>query len=479
MKMLLLNNSPVVSRLIGLSAKKMSYELDEKEDCEQIEDYDIVVIDGDMLVDFNELKQKNQKLIVLTNRDQVLDSSIQTLKKPFLPTDFIKLVNEMQDNQKDDIEKLLQNDDKNPYDDIVLNLDELHLEDDVEQENEEPVQDLQVSEDDLDALNLDEKQGQSQVLNETLNGQDLILDEKQDEALEQDEVKEDDLNQSDLEKEENLNQDKVLEEELSLNEEQANEELERNLDEDNKEERNKNLDPILAEDENQNENIPSVLDEDLEFDELDDVNLDEKIENDLPLEQDKILDEEELNKALENLQEEQEVLDGQEQTPEVFEENNEENKPLEDMYKKLSQDAQFIGEEDKEPKHDEEEFEPIVIENISDNENLNYEDKSPQDQIKEELAALSAMDEKDFQEIKIEEKQNELDSLKEEDIQIALGESIENKQTSKEQSEEIVGELTQSIAGAITSSIKDDALKAALKGMKMNINININFEDKD
>ncbi|ELL3203148.1 hypothetical protein QHF54_001750, partial [Campylobacter jejuni] len=44
-------------------------------------------------------------------------------------------------------------------------------------------------------------------------------------------------------------------------------------------------------------------------------------------------------------------------------------------------------------------------------------------------------------------------------------------------SEEIVNELSQSIAGAITSSIKDDTLKAALKGMNMNININISFKE--
>ena len=75
--------------------------------------------------------------------------------------------------------------------------------------------------------------------------------------------------------------------------------------------------------------------------------------------------------------------------------------------------------------------------------------------------------------------------MKESDIQEALGEEVLEKDdefivsdtTKNDNSEEIVDELSQSIAGAITSSIKDDTLKAALKGMNMNININISFKE--
>ncbi|CAM4173663.1 hypothetical protein CAAR111675_07335 [Campylobacter armoricus] len=88
--------------------------------------------------------------------------------------------------------------------------------------------------------------------------------------------------------------------------------------------------------------------------------------------------------------------------------------------------------------------------------------------------------------------QDEFVTLSEDDVMMALGEKVTtNKPVSKTQDEiatkddkmvntqedEMVNELSKSIAQTITSSITDDTLKAALKGMKMNININISFDE--
>lgn len=89
---------------------------------------------------------------------------------------------------------------------------------------------------------------------------------------------------------------------------------------------------------------------------------------------------------------------------------------------------------------------------------------------------------------------DDLQGLSEEELQRALGEipaqtsqaqtnankasqntSAQNGENSS--SSELMDELSRGISGAITSSIKDDALKAALKGMNMHIDINIKFDE--
>lgn len=89
---------------------------------------------------------------------------------------------------------------------------------------------------------------------------------------------------------------------------------------------------------------------------------------------------------------------------------------------------------------------------------------------------------------------DDLQGLSEEELQRALGEipaqtsqtQTNASQTSQNASaqngensspSELMDELSRGISGAITSSIKDDALKAALKGMNMHIDINIKFDE--
>lgn len=91
---------------------------------------------------------------------------------------------------------------------------------------------------------------------------------------------------------------------------------------------------------------------------------------------------------------------------------------------------------------------------------------------------------------------DDLQGLSEEELQRALGEIPAQESTSQAQANankasqnasaqngensspsELMDELSRGISGAITSSIKDDALKAALKGMNMHIDINIKFDE--
>ena len=89
---------------------------------------------------------------------------------------------------------------------------------------------------------------------------------------------------------------------------------------------------------------------------------------------------------------------------------------------------------------------------------------------------------------------DDLQGLSEEELQRALGEipaQTSQAQTNANQTSqnaraqngensspsELMDELSRGISGAITSSIKDDALKAALKGMNMHIDINIKFDE--
>ena len=179
--------------------------------------------------------------------------------------------------------------------------------------------------------------------------------------------------------------------------------------------------------------------------------------------------------------------------PFVVEEKEEEKINFDD----IPNDAKFIGQEEEQT-DDSLDIKPVLLDDnlVQDN------NKSVQEQIKEELAILDEMDNQkddkvaDGLDIKVqrtdsldESFESDLENISQEDMQIALGEIVQNdnikekesanKEVSQANNNEIIDELSKSIAVAINSSIKDETLKAALKGMNMNIHININFgEDK-
>ncbi|EAL4453974.1 hypothetical protein GZ638_000750 [Campylobacter coli] len=518
MKILLLNENPVVSRLISLSAKKMSYDFEEINAYdENLGHYDVIIVDSDTPAPLKILKEKCDKLIFLAPRNQSADIDALILHKPFLPTDFLNLLN--QENLKIADDTILPIEEaENPYANISLDLDGLNL-DDLPDENTEDTQENKLSmEENLESLALDdmeEETNQKEIASENtdkeLNLDDLSLDEDQEEneASEQTtanhiEEKNEDEQALEVAFQDDILNDKTSEENKEEFEiqEQDTQEQDANQDEQDKIEDTQEL-------EDQVDNLNDDLVQDNENSEAQEVivnnNLDTK---------------EEAEFEVSGKEEKLEKTQSQDFITDDFPIVEEQERKID--FDDIPEDAEFLGQR-KEEDEAVEDFLPVV----EDQENLNEHDDfeemsslSTQDQIKEELAQLDELeydidsddsikvledfkeepilDDKDLpnndEEIVVPKLQiNDFDSLKESDIQEALGEEIstleDNKseklkikedQLASEAGEEIVNELSQSIAGAITSSIKDDTLKAALKGMNMNINISISFnEDKN
>ncbi|EAJ8134328.1 hypothetical protein ACEUE0_000199 [Campylobacter jejuni] len=433
MKILLLNENPVVSRLVSLSAKKMSYDFEELNAySENLGNYDVIVVDSDTPAPLKILKEKCDRLIFLAPRNQnVEDIDAQILQKPFLPTDFLNLLNNKDANKHTSIDLPMLSNDENPYADISLDLDNLNL-DDLPDENS-----LDINSEGMEDLSFDDD-AQDDNANKTLETQ-------------------------------NLEHETIKEQ--------------------TQEDTQTDLDLTLEDGESEKEDLSqehTALDTEPSLDELDDKN-DEDLED---------------NKEL------QANISDFDDLPEVEEQEKEMD------FDDLPEDAEFLGQAkyNEESEENLEEFAPVVEEDIQDEIDDFASNLSTQDQIKEELAQLDELDYgidsdnsskvlEDFKDEPIlDDKElgtneeevvvpnlniSDFDTLKESDIQEALGEEILEKNeepivsdvTKDDNSEEIVNELSQSIAGAITSSIKDDTLKAALKGMNMNININISFKE--
>ncbi|EAH4611649.1 TPA: hypothetical protein SBW40_000072 [Campylobacter coli] len=518
MKILLLNENPVVSRLISLSAKKMSYDFEEINAYdENLGHYDVIIVDSDTPAPLKILKEKCDKLIFLAPRNQSADIDALILHKPFLPTDFLNLLN--QENLKIADDTILPIEEaENPYANISLDLDGLNL-DDLPDENTEDTQENKLSmEENLESLALDdmeEETNQKEIASENtdkeLNLDDLSLDEDQEEneASEQTTANHIEEKNEDEQALEVAFQDDILDDKTS---------------EENKEEFEIQEQDTQEQDANQDEQDKIEDTQELE-DQVDNLNDDLVQDNENSEAQEAIV-----NNNLDTKEEAEFEVSGKEEKLEKTQSQDfitDDFPIVEEQERKIDfddipEDAEFLGQR-KEEDEAVEDFLPVV----EDQENLNEHDEfeemsslSTQDQIKEELAQLDELeydidsddsikvledfkeepilDDKDFpnndEEIVAPKLEiNDFDSLKESDIQEALGEEIstleDNKseklkikedQLASEAGEEIVNELSQSIAGAITSSIKDDTLKAALKGMNMNINISISFnEDKN
>ncbi|EOI3804934.1 highly acidic protein, partial [Campylobacter jejuni] len=178
MKILLLNENPVVSRLVSLSAKKMSYDFEELNAySENLGNYDVIVVDSDTPAPLKILKEKCDRLIFLAPRNQnVEDIDAQILQKPFLPTDFLNLLNNKDANKHTSIDLPMLSNDENPYADISLDLDNLNL-DDLPDENS-----LDINSEGMEDLSFDDD-AQDDNANKTLETQNLEHDNLEQETI--------------------------------------------------------------------------------------------------------------------------------------------------------------------------------------------------------------------------------------------------------------------------------------------------------
>ncbi|EAI0221994.1 highly acidic protein [Campylobacter jejuni] len=546
MKILLLNENPVVSRLVSLSAKKMSYDFEELNAySENLGNYDVIVVDSDTPAPLKILKEKCDRLIFLAPRNQnVEDIDAQILQKPFLPTDFLNLLNNKDANKHTSIDLPMLSNDENPYADISLDLDNLNL-DDLPDENS-----LDINSEGMEDLSFDDD-AQDDNANKTLETQNLehetIKEQTQEDTqidldltLEDGESEKEDLSQEHtaLDTEPSLDElDDKNDEDLEIKEDDKNEEIEKQELLDDSKTNTLEMQEELSESQDDNSNktleTQNLEHDNLEHDNLEQETIKEQTQEDTQIDLDLTLEDGESEK--EDLSQEHTALDTEPSLDELDDKNDEDledNKELqanisdfddlpevEEQEKEmdfddLPEDAEFLGQAkyNEESEENLEEFAPVVEEDIQDEIDDFASNLSTQDQIKEELAQLDELDYgidsdnsskvlEDFKDEPIlDDKElgtneeevvvpnlniSDFDTLKESDIQEALGEEILEKNeepivsdvTKDDNSEEIVNELSQSIAGAITSSIKDDTLKAALKGMNMNININISFKE--
>ncbi|EAI0446749.1 highly acidic protein [Campylobacter jejuni] len=546
MKILLLNENPVVSRLVSLSAKKMSYDFEELNAySENLGNYDVIVVDSDTPAPLKILKEKCDRLIFLAPRNQnVEDIDAQILQKPFLPTDFLNLLNNKDANKHTSIDLPMLSNDENPYADISLDLDNLNL-DDLPDENS-----LDINSEGMEDLSFDDD-AQDDNSNKTLETQNLEHDNLEQETikeqtqedtqidldltLEDGESEKEDLSQEHtaLDTEPSLDElDDKNDEDLEIKEDDKNEEIEKQELLDDSKTNTLEMQEELSESQDDNSN-KTLETQNLEHDNLEQETIKEQTQEDTQIDLDLTLEDGESEK--EDLSQEHTALDAEPSLDELDDKNDEDledNKELqanisdfddlpevEEQEKEmdfddLPEDAEFLGQAkyNEESEENLEEFAPVVEEDVQDEIDDFASNLSTQDQIKEELAQLDELDYgidsdnsskvlEDFKDEPIlDDKElgtneeevvvpnlniSDFDTLKESDIQEALGEEILEKNeepivsdvTKDDNSEEIVNELSQSIAGAITSSIKDDTLKAALKGMNMNININISFKE--
>ncbi|EAI0644081.1 highly acidic protein [Campylobacter jejuni] len=545
MKILLLNENPVVSRLVSLSAKKMSYDFEELNAySENLGNYDVIVVDSDTPAPLKILKEKCDRLIFLAPRNQNVDIDAQILQKPFLPTDFLNLLNNKDTNKHTSIDLPMLSNDENPYADISLDLDNLNL-DDLPDKNS-----LDINSEGMEDLSFDDD-AQDDNANKTLETQNLEHDNLEQETikeqtqedtqtdldltLEDGESEKEDLSQEHtaLDTEPSLDElDDKNDEDLEIKEDDKNEEIEKQELLDDSKTNTLEMQEELSESQDDNAN-KTLETQNLEHDNLEQETIKEQTQEDTQIDLDLTLEDGESEK--EDLSQEHTALDTEPSLDELDDKNDEDledNKELqanisdfddlpevEEQEKEmdfddLPEDAEFLGQAKYNEESEEvlEEFAPVVEEDVQDEMDDFTSNLSTQDQIKEELAQLDELDYgidsdnsskvlEDFKDEPIlDDKElgtneeevvvpnlniSDFDTLKESDIQEALGEEILEKNeepivsdvTKDDNSEEIVNELSQSIAGAITSSIKDDTLKAALKGMNMNININISFKE--
>ncbi|EAI8428038.1 highly acidic protein [Campylobacter jejuni] len=531
MKILLLNENPVVSRLVSLSAKKMSYDFEELNAySENLGNYDVIVVDSDTPAPLKILKEKCDRLIFLAPRNQnVEDIDAQILQKPFLPTDFLNLLNNKDANKHTSIDLPMLSNDENPYADISLDLDNLNL-DDLPDENS-----LDINSEGMEDLSFDDD-AQDDNANKTLETQNLEHDNLEQETikeqtqedtqtdldltLEDDESEKEDLSQEHtaLDTEPSLDElDDKNDEDLEIKEDDKNEEIEKQELLDDSKTNTLEMQEELSESQDDNSN-KTLETQNLKHDNLEQETIKEQTQEDTQIDLDLTLEDGESEK--EDLSQEHTALDTEPSLDELDDKNDEDledNKELQaniSDFDDLPEDAEFLGQAkyNEESEENLEEFAPVVEEDVQDEIDDFASNLSTQDQIKEELAQLDELDYgidsdnsskvlEDFKDEPIlDDKElgtneeevvvpnlniSDFDTLKESDIQEALGEEILEKNeepivsdvTKDDNSEEIVNELSQSIAGAITSSIKDDTLKAALKGMNMNININISFKE--
>jgi len=473
MRLLLLNNNPAVSRLIKLSAEKAGYELDEFEDygLVPLTTYDLILVDNELydenaLVALREHTDCDYVVYICQRGSKKPEAVNVVLEKPFLPTDFLvlleKIKNVIESHKAEEVTEDLVVTSSATTDAFDIDqIDTLESEDDMlpinlleEYDNDFKKEESSDQRDSFDDLELDD-----------LNLDDNALEDKQSDLEEKELTLEDPFSfdaVDSLDKEAPTSfEDFDFEEEpsavsssLDEEEEKSEEEEAHNpsiLDKDDIDEVKQLLDESEEEEEKEDEKEIDALSLDalgIEEDDAGTFFLDEdekeeplvKEENPLALEADDMSD-----LTFEDV-------------PPVEDEMEEDAVVAEDQEEIIDDFAEVIEEkieEEKEQALEEEEFLPSFD------------------------SALSGLDDA-LGDI------DSLDDLNETMLKVAFGEDVEEEAevpatvaaaAPKSQDIEVIrDEIENSIARSISSLAQSDILREALKGMRLNISIT--FDEK-
>ena len=455
MKVALVNTNPAVSRLATLSLNKIGYEYVEIDNFYELEGkfFDILILDSDIEVGDVNLENIAGKILYLSSKNspefQLAD---KILPKPFLPTEFISMV-----------ESLSVFKDENSEDEN----DELKEESSIKFEDDEHLRPLEESEfvdelsDDLfkDALD-DEKTYDDDFNVEDLEA-DLSIENAPDEAGE-------DKEHIDEYEEEPENFDEISDDEqvqITAREEELLKDF--GFEDEESKEESSGLDD--AQDFKEDDFIKDELGYEDDFD--------TKIEP-----EGSAFDTEDTLADIKNTIEEIDSLDD--------ELNLEESKESKEEFSEVSFQDEFKDEENLEP----------LEENIAEDADLEFNYDASYDEAKESGDSmienlqddenLDAAESIDFANEGFKNKDYEIseyddiDQISEEDLAMALDEKFEKtvetveaiKSDIVERSSDMKDELTHKISERISGVLDADSIKEALKGL--NIKINITFEEK-
>ncbi len=481
MRLLLLNTNPAVSRLIKLSTDKVGYELDEFDDYGLVPlvQYDVILVDNEVyeeeaLAGVKETSECNYVIYIGQRGTQKPQGVNVLLEKPFLPTDFLTLLEKAKNmllsvRVEDPIVLSEQNDEEKAFD--IDNIDTLDEDEPLTLPipSEDEDKSLELGELELGEMSFEDEKLFNKQTQETPseNEEALALDEFDDASLllEEDETPDETLVQEDAD---TLEEAKDEATPCILDKDDINE-VKQLLDDSDEAEESDALNEIddtlafLNDDEEKREEDDFVFEEDEKIqDETDKLSLAPFEDEDLTL--GKAVDAHEMPIA--QFDEEDEKMLPQEEIIDSFEET-------------LAESTEELSEDEDEADFPEDDA--LMIPHVDDAvEVIEHEDASL-----ESLDAIDVM-------VSLPEDNSiaSLDDLSENLLKSAFGEAIDeempetltaacydNEDTKQEEKIDVIrGEIENSISRSISGLAQSDILREALKGMR--INISITFDEK-
>ncbi len=513
LKILLLNDNPVVNKLVTLSAQKTSDDLEVLDNIELVTDgaYDLLVVDdtlysSDLVANLKEKISFKKSLYICSRDAEPADEFTSIIKKPFLPTDLVELFSSIGKEASEvvleesleytDLEEMSLSPDKDDLLDDLEEIDDLDLDAELSLDDDLSLDDL---EDDIsldEDLNLDD-------LNLGDLEEKIDLDESSESVLDKDDLKEvqDLLDAADLDIDEEAKEVDNLEEELDLDlgdDLDLEEELDLDLGEPELEttELEEELDSLADLDLGDDLDLEEELDLDLGEPELATTELEEELDSlaDLAIGDDLDLEEEELEL------EEEAVVEAVEEKIEALEEEVVEEDDLAGDDLDLEEVVFEAVEEKIEALDDLDLGEDIELEEPVIEEDDSADDLNIEDQIINAVGELSQedLDSEISEETLLDIATSEIDSidgLNSRDLKMAFGEEVPDLEEVEDLSLDLEEELleedsTDSITDIadveldsenegiaslkkLLKALSDKDVAASMKGMKISINIEL------